>query len=167
MKALTIRQPWATLIALRQKQIETRGWSTRHRGPIAIHAGKARPEPGEQIGDFMVCSYDGDLYLQTACVAYELTLGAVIATVQLVDVVPTERVAFVPDRQGFFKGRSWVRGAEAPGVEIGVRALETELQYGDFGPGRYAWLLEDVQFVLPPREVPGRQGLWEWPEGER
>lgn len=40
MKTLTLIQPWATLIALKEKQIETRSWKTNYRGQIAIHAGK-------------------------------------------------------------------------------------------------------------------------------
>jgi activating signal cointegrator 1 len=40
MKAITIIQPWATLIALGEKKFETRSWATKHRGPLAIHAGK-------------------------------------------------------------------------------------------------------------------------------
>ncbi|WP_409175497.1 hypothetical protein [Brevibacillus fortis] len=33
MKAITIHQPFATLIALGEKRFETRGWATRYRGP--------------------------------------------------------------------------------------------------------------------------------------
>lgn len=40
MKALTIRQPWASLIAVGVKTIENRSWGTKHRGPLAIHAAK-------------------------------------------------------------------------------------------------------------------------------
>ncbi|KXG09931.1 hypothetical protein AT864_01491 [Anoxybacillus sp. P3H1B] len=40
MKAITIKQPWATLIALGEKKFETRSWKTNYRGKIAIHAGK-------------------------------------------------------------------------------------------------------------------------------
>ena len=40
MKALSIRQPWAWLIANGYKSIENRTWDTNVRGPIAIHAGK-------------------------------------------------------------------------------------------------------------------------------
>ncbi len=39
MRGLTVRQPWASLIATGQKPIETRSWPTKYRGPIAIHAG--------------------------------------------------------------------------------------------------------------------------------
>lgn len=40
MKAVTLTQPWATLVAIGAKQIETRSWPTNYRGPLAIHAGK-------------------------------------------------------------------------------------------------------------------------------
>ena len=40
MKAVTIYQPWASLIAAGLKTIETRTWATSYRGPLAIHAGK-------------------------------------------------------------------------------------------------------------------------------
>lgn len=38
MKVLTIRQPWATLIMLGIKQLETRSWRTHYRGELVIHA---------------------------------------------------------------------------------------------------------------------------------
>ena len=40
MIALSIRQPWAWLIANGHKDIENRTWSTAIRGPFLIHAGK-------------------------------------------------------------------------------------------------------------------------------
>lgn len=40
--AVTICQPYAHLIAVGEKWVENRSWPTRHRGPIAIHAGKSR-----------------------------------------------------------------------------------------------------------------------------
>lgn len=39
MKAITIRQPWASLIASGYKKYEFRSWPTKYRGPIYIHAG--------------------------------------------------------------------------------------------------------------------------------
>lgn len=38
MKVLSIRQPWASLIALGIKDIENRPWSTSYRGPLLVHA---------------------------------------------------------------------------------------------------------------------------------
>lgn len=40
MKVITIRQPWATLIAKGYKRFEFRTWKTKYRGDILIHAGK-------------------------------------------------------------------------------------------------------------------------------
>lgn len=42
IKALTICQPYAELIARGDKPIENRTWATPYRGPLAIHAGKSR-----------------------------------------------------------------------------------------------------------------------------
>lgn len=47
MRALTICEPFASLICLpdddpRMKRVENRGWATKYRGPLLIHAGKNR-----------------------------------------------------------------------------------------------------------------------------
>lgn len=39
MKALTIKEPWATLIIDGYKKYEFRSWKTKYRGKILIHAG--------------------------------------------------------------------------------------------------------------------------------
>lgn len=41
MKVLTIKQPFASLIAEGYKEFEFRTWSTKYRGEILIHAGKS------------------------------------------------------------------------------------------------------------------------------
>ena len=41
MKALTIKEPWATLIVEGYKKYEFRTWKTNYRGKILIHAGKS------------------------------------------------------------------------------------------------------------------------------
>ncbi|MBR1376932.1 MAG: ASCH domain-containing protein [Bacilli bacterium] len=40
MKVITIKQPWASLIAEGIKEYEFRTWKTKYRGDILIHAGK-------------------------------------------------------------------------------------------------------------------------------
>lgn len=39
MKVLTLKQPWATLVAEGIKKYEFRSWKTRYRGKLLIHAG--------------------------------------------------------------------------------------------------------------------------------
>ena len=55
MKALTLTQPWATLVAIGAKTIETRGWSTSYRGPLAIHAAKKFPENARRFTTEPIC----------------------------------------------------------------------------------------------------------------
>lgn len=43
MKALSVKQPWAELIARGEKTIETRVWCTAYRGPLLIVASR-RPD---------------------------------------------------------------------------------------------------------------------------
>ena len=44
--ALTIHQPWASLIAAGVKHVENRKWRTHYRGPVWIHASKRRHPVG-------------------------------------------------------------------------------------------------------------------------
>jgi hypothetical protein len=43
IRALSVRQPWASLIAEGRKTIETRSWRTSYRGPLLIVSTK-RPD---------------------------------------------------------------------------------------------------------------------------
>ena len=55
VRALTLHQPWASLIALGVKRIETRSWSTSCRGPLWIHAGRTPLSlalPGHWVGEY-------------------------------------------------------------------------------------------------------------------
>lgn len=84
MKTLSLMQPWATLVAVGAKHLETRSWSTAYRGPLLIHASKRFP------------SYARDLVLikpmSTILDGIPLPTGVVIAVVDLVDVMPSESV---------------------------------------------------------------------------
>ena len=51
IKAISLWQPWASLIALGGKKIETRSWPTKYRGPLAIHASKNQPPYAQTLAD--------------------------------------------------------------------------------------------------------------------
>lgn len=80
MKALSIRQPWAGLIACGRKTVETRTWETRYRGALLIVSGLVRaPEwsrlqfrvPGDLGGGGMAIAV-AELYaIQTMSVEHE------------------------------------------------------------------------------------------------
>ena len=50
MKAISIKQPWASLIAHGIKDIENRTWRTNYRGRVLIHAGASKKE-GWRLND--------------------------------------------------------------------------------------------------------------------
>lgn len=184
MKALTIRQPWASLIAHGVKTIETRSWSTEYRGPLAIHAGKAKPERSEEgcgvpVGhDWLpVEDFDGSWRLEhfaRGCTGaphdIDMPLGAVVATCTVTDVVPMVAPGHVPPvNVATGEGRSilihpdgslW--GNHCPDTTVfDWQDITDQLPFGDFTPGRYAWLLTDIK-PCDPAPAKGRLGMWDW-----
>jgi len=156
MKALTLTQPWATLVAIGAKRIETRSWDTRYRGPLAIHAAKLFPKWAREFASEPVCrqavkeraasSNIGRLVgweHKPPFVVYPL--GYVIAVCRLANVIPVEVV----------DNRNNVFGVSLPPLS------EQERAFGDYGPGRFAWILEDIE-LRDPAEAKGKLGLWEW-----
>lgn len=77
MKAITIHAPWAWAIATGHKRIENRSWRAKHRGQLAIVAGKSRESDAEADALF------AQLGIETP---EEFARGAIVAVVDLVDV---------------------------------------------------------------------------------
>lgn len=49
LKALSVQQPWAWLLAHGHKDVENRTWRTKHRGEFLIHAGKGFDKQGYEF----------------------------------------------------------------------------------------------------------------------
>jgi hypothetical protein len=113
IKVLSIRQPWAWLIASGHKDIENRSWPTHFRGDFYVHAGKYVPYQDEcqEIErtyevklpeDFDVGGIIGKVTL-VDCVAKHQSkwflgpYGFVLSNAQLISFVP------VKGRLGFFQ----------------------------------------------------------------
>jgi activating signal cointegrator 1 len=138
MKALTLTQPWASLVDNQAKKIETRSWYTSYRGPLVIHAAKGYPrwcketagEPTFQCG---LHGVDPD----------SLPRGMGLCVVTLVACVKTSQL---------YK------------LKMLDFSLSTdEISFGDFSEGRWAWALKYGFRLLPPVPAKGALGLWEWP----
>lgn len=84
MMALSIRQPWASLILAAGKDIENRCWSTRLRGRILIHAAKGctRDEWTDAI-EFAEDIIDK----QISADLKTIPRGGIIGSVEIVDCV--------------------------------------------------------------------------------
>lgn len=138
MKAITITQPWATLVAIGAKRYETRGWKTAWRGRLAIHAAKGFPGWAKELVTDGP-SYDALVAGGLVGIVEELPLGAVIATAELVDI---RRVEDVRD-----------------GLD------ERERAFGNYDDGRFAWELREVRMLPVPVAARGALSLWEWNGG--
>ena len=143
MKAITMHEPWATLIVVGKKTIETRSWPP----PvyllgerIAIHAARRKPAQAD------LWMLDG-VQAQTDL----LPLGYVVATALLEDTWRVGHLSYQP-------GPPSVTKAISIDTE---RWVETD-PYGNFAPGRWLWFLADVEPLMVPRRAIGHQRFWEW-----
>lgn len=148
MKAITILQPWTSLLAEGKKRIETRSWRTNYRGEILLHAGKGDPF-GMTKGDREIyANIIGESYLLNAVneLRYresKVPFGAIIGKANLVNCLRIDELTAVLIKE------------QHP----------DEYEFGDFTPGRYAWVMTDPVLFDKPIPASGKQGLWNW-EGE-
>lgn len=165
-RVLTIRQPWATLIATGHKRIETRSFATKYRGPLLIHAGARRVDDGKMVGEFslyrkgapdrdqMLNVTDGLLDIRAANWT-DLPLGAVIAVADLVDCLPIVDVH--EDKMAPFCVVNAWGDVHAMLTGEHQRKFAGEGPYGDFTPGRFGWMLDKVRPLATP--IPWKGGL--------
>lgn len=143
MKAITIRQPWASLLATGKKQYETRGWSTSYTGPIAIHAAKW---PVRRTIDALASAGRWDtleqferLFQRPGEVA-ELPIGVIVGKAILTRCRPIDE-AFI------------------------AALTPQERALGDFTPGRYAWEFAEMTACAQLVPAKGALSLWDWNDG--
>lgn len=105
--ALTLWQPWATLIEQEVKRVETRSWATNYRGPIAIHAAKKPVAVSDYPHLFELVSY--------GC---EFPFGAVVAIANLVNCVEMTEEFIAQQSETELKCGDWSPGRFAWILEI-------------------------------------------------
>lgn len=138
MKALTIQQPWATLIMLGAKTIETRSWNTRYRGPLLIHAASGKPKLNKQLcKEYPFSEYIEDFFY--------LPFGKIIGRAVLKETFTSQHL----------KGAFRFHPSAYP---------EHEQEFGDYSDGRYGWLLHDIELFKTPIPAKGQLGLWDFDE---
>lgn len=143
MKALTLHEPWASLVAHRFKEVETRAWYTSYRGELAIHAGREKPNPTEVSRLTFHLGHHG----------YEMPAahyGSVVCIVYLAACIPTALVRVQTEKllPPFTPARGW----------------DFEWPFGNYDAGRWAWILRNVKRFDPPKPAIGSRRLWDWSE---
>lgn len=179
MKAISVWQPWAQLIACGAKPYETRHWPPPRDligTTIAIHAAKKvnraaaalaedlvygqHPAGGFDLADRIDASFcDAE---DEHCATFgraALPAGCVVALARL-------------DAAFQLGERSTATAVPAATV---VRRLTSRAMpecftvriddFGDYSPGRWAWLLTDVRPLMRPALAVGRQGFFDLPQG--
>lgn len=136
--ALSLIEPWATLMAIGAKRVETRDWSTPFRGPFAIHASKklekstCREEPFLSVLKKHFGRWD---FLDS------FSLGAIVGVAELCHCERTEDLEPHQSRQ--------------------------ELEFGDYGPRRFGFVCDYTERLRTPIPCRGMLGFWRIPDDVR
>lgn len=133
MKALSLWPPWGSFIAGGFKRIETRSWYTPHRGWLAIHQTKSWDR--EVAEDCQELPHFRETLVACGFTTLrQLPLGSVLAVARLVDCVPTTSPRL---------------------ADIG----ELERLLGDYSPGRFGWMFDEIIKLPEPISAKGMQGI--------
>jgi len=139
MKAISLIQPYATLIMLGYKKLETRSWQTSHRGNLAIHASAGKPGWAREV-----CQRDP--YIRAILADHgmsfdgpAMTRGAILGTVSVSAIHPiNERLI--------------------------ANLAPLEIACGDYSmPGRFAWELFGAVPLAESIACRGALSVWEVP----
>ncbi len=132
MKALTIQQPWASLVAHGIKDVENRTWSTPYRGKLLIHA--ASKKAAANLLDTLPIEWSAEIVNQ-------VNMGALPAPAAL----PT----------GAIVGYVELAGIVGPGQD-------TESMWSEGPDAHKWVLRDAHVFDQPITGVRGQEGLWEF-----
>jgi activating signal cointegrator 1 len=147
MKAISLWQLWASLMAVDAKRIETRHWSTQYRGELAIHAAqrKVKRELEEYLGDpvfrhaLFPDTADDTIWFPDQLIE-EIPFGAVVCVVEIYDCWPVERI-----------------------ISLQRYGSAAELAFGNYDPGRFGFLTRNCRRLAQPVPTRGFQGFWDLP----
>lgn len=143
MKALSVKQPYASLICLNIKPIENRTWKTNFRGRIYIHA-SGQITKGK-YSEFIPGEYWNSLTLreQNDLIAYSNLRSAIIGEVDIVDCVINHESI-------------WAEKTE-------ILSYDEEFGYPNYGKPIYNWVLANaVLYDEPILNVKGKLSFWEF-----
>jgi hypothetical protein len=179
MKAISLWQPWASLIACGAKPFETRDWAPPREligQAIAIHAAKKidkgaaqfaeelmygqHENGGFELADKLEASMKGTPDKLMGCFGEALMpIGCVVAIARL---------------DAAFQLGEPAQGTGVPAARVVQRLTSRPMpecftvrydDFGDYAPGRWAWLLRDIKPLNPPAFAKGAQKFFDLPQG--
>jgi len=133
MKVLTIRQPYANLIAEGIKGVENRSQKTNYRGKFLIHA----------AAKFHDRAKTGDLYTDHQTIAIAATLKSVESVIEKFNISKT-----------IYPLGAIIGEAEIVGCTQNNSSIWAE-------PGQWHWEIKNaVLYKTPVLDIKGKLGLW-------
>lgn len=136
MKALSLFQPFATLVVAGMKRLDSRCWYTGYRGRVAIYALDRDPEAwGLDLCEMR--SVREALHWRGCGNLGEMPRGAMMGTVELVDCVRCEDLT-------------------------PMLLTRREQLFATYKPGRWVFVFRGAVRFPAPVAAMGRTGLWEW-----
>lgn len=162
MKVLSLMQPWASLMVLGAKRIETRSWKPKDpkiidsitNNGLLIHASKKWDRElinlSEQppFWNYMKKYWPED---EDYTPFSKMPLGAIIGKVNFMQAATTNN--FVSISKDITK-HGWA-------AEIN---WDEELRFGNYSPNRYGWLTRNAVEFETPIKCKGSLNLWDCPE---
>jgi hypothetical protein len=141
LKAITLWEPWATMMAIGAKVNETRGQRIHHRGPIAIHAAKNKGGASDEVTNAAIQAF------HKRGLEPKFNFGCIVAVVDLYECRMSEDFGF----EGVDKELIFVNNDEAG--------------FGDYSPGRFIYRTRDLRPLPKPIPASGCQALhWTLPD---
>ena len=155
MKAITIKQPWASLIVEGIKDVENRTWATKFRGRVLIHASQAW---GKQNAEICISNEHVKQALENLGMIHNYNVGetgykgysfsglqhgAIIGSVEIVDCVINHPSVW---------------------AEMTTENRKTESDPEDYEfKTIYNWVLANpIKFDEPIHSVKGKLSFWEY-----
>lgn len=134
MKVITLYQPWAWLMVLGLKRVETRPRNFTYKGPLGIHAAQYKHDGFAQLCkqppfNEYIDDYDA------------LPFGAIIGQVKVIGSCSTD---FIVKYHDLIKG---------------IINWEVEKEFGNYGPGRTGILCEQPEMFLISTPARGFQSM--------
>lgn len=134
VRCLSLWQPWASLMACGAKFIETRGWDTKVRGEIYIHAGVTKAPVKEMLEapGWWISRVEEALEVCADKWLSDLPYGSLIGKGDLRSTFP---------------------------VEWAEQHYPDQFPFGNFSPGRYGHFYQQLT-AIDPIPLRGKQGFF-------
>jgi predicted DNA-binding transcriptional regulator AlpA len=149
-RAISLHQPWASLVALGIKRYETRSWSTKFRGKLLICSAKKKYVPDISFVNKVFDLKDVRQFDRTR-------LDFIGTNTEYVEFLPLGKILCVTDLVDCLKMESYPKHKENIILED---VPELEQLCGDWQAVRYAWELANLMTLPKPIPIKGKQGLW-------